>query len=191
MAGAHPFLLGLASGIAVLAITSYRHVSPPWLKWWLVATGILLIARYALLAAPPTVEPSDAAWSARLLWCAGAAGFTTPGIFAVDQLLRHPAMTPLKLLRWCALLLVLYAAACPWLRLAIIVQGLVALGLLGFCVMLSRHIPPSALRRSVLVLGIGYGVWGVASLAGSWRLASELLLLVVLWSTFEASATAS
>ncbi len=48
-AAAYLFLLGFAAGLVLLALSAYRHVSPGWLRVLLVASGILLLARYAAL----------------------------------------------------------------------------------------------------------------------------------------------
>ena len=104
------FLLGLASGITLLAISAYRRVSPAWVKWLLVASGLFVISRYVAMALFASAETPEPVWGFRFCWFASYIGLTLPSVFAVDQLLRHPAMNPKKLLTWCAPFLVAYGA---------------------------------------------------------------------------------
>ena len=91
------FLLGLASGLAVLTITTYRRVSPSWLQWLLIISGLLVIGRYLTMACFTEIDAPQRFWPMRHLWWGTTIGLTLPSVFAVDQLVRHPAMTPQKL----------------------------------------------------------------------------------------------
>ena len=104
------FLLGLASGVTLLTISAYRRVSPGWLKWMLVACGALVISRYATMALFASAETPEHVWRVRHCWFASYLGLTLPSVFAIDQLLRHPAMTPKKLLGWFSPFLLAYGA---------------------------------------------------------------------------------
>ena len=44
------FLLGLASGLALLTASAFRKVSPAWVRWLLLACGALVISRYVAMA---------------------------------------------------------------------------------------------------------------------------------------------
>jgi len=175
-AGAYLFLLGLASGIALLTISAFRRVSPPWLRWLLIATGLLVVSRYAMMAASMTTALS------RLLsgiWLVGLIGFTLPATFAVDHIIRHPAMTPRKLLRWYIPLPVVAGVAfmSGLGYLLVILQAVACLGLAGLCLMLLLKIPSPSIRRALLGLVLAYGYLGLSSLLIIFSLAVDLQLL--------------
>ena len=94
------FLLGVSSGIAVLPLTAYCRVSPRWLKWLLVGSGMLMISRYLTMMLLTNAEAPHRFWWLRHCWFASSIGLTLPSLFALDQLLRHPAISPKKLLWW-------------------------------------------------------------------------------------------
>ena len=94
------YLLGLASGVALLPVLAFCQISTGWVRGLLIVGQALAAFSHALtasLGADPAVE----AWAARIGWAA-AAGTVAVSAFAVDQLLRHPAMTPRRLLLWIA-----------------------------------------------------------------------------------------
>ena len=171
------FLLGLASGLTLLPLTAYRNVTPGWLKWLLWAGGLLLLARYLLIAGRVNVEAAYAFIQ--------VIGFAVPGVIALDQLIRHPNMTPKKLaVTWCLPLIVVAGATCWWPRIAIIVGRLIGAGLMGMCFFLSWKIPVPTLRRTMLILGLAYGLWAVAHV-----LLSELPLLLALWYAYDTASS--
>ncbi|MBI4597675.1 MAG: hypothetical protein HY737_04645 [Candidatus Omnitrophica bacterium] len=191
------YLVGLASGVVLLPITSFRRLSPLWLKLLLVAAGCLLIIRYLMLGLPDPVAPPMGRWSAPFVRLTGAIGVTLPGIFAMDQLIRHPAMTPQKLLRWCAPLIALDLVTCWRIPLAMLVQGAVGLGLASACAMLGGKIPVPSIRKPLAILGLAYGMWAAANLLIGlataiplrWMLLAELNLMLAVWHAFDMSAT--
>ena len=103
------FLLGVAAGLTVLTMTAYRRVSPSWLKWLLLATGVLTLSRYIVMACVGAASSPDRFWSWGYGYYVRSIGFTLPSVMAIDQLLRHPKMSPQRLLRWIAPLLLVDA----------------------------------------------------------------------------------
>ena len=102
--------LGLALGMTVLAMTAYARISPRWLRWSLLASGAFVACRYLTMAAFASSADPEALGAIKRCWFASSIGLTFPGAVAVDQLVRHPAMTPKKLLRWLAPFLLVYTA---------------------------------------------------------------------------------
>lgn len=208
-------MLGLASGFALLAITSYRRVSPFWLKALLMASGLLLIIRYIMtmpLKEQISLYQSMGSWAvfgagsvAMTLgkWQAvSSIGLTMPALFAVDQLIRHPAMTPKKLLRWYLLFLLVdgiaILTAMVWVWSLFVHWALLiglTFGFVGACVLLARKIPSAPIRRALVGLALSYGYLGVGFLMdfrGWWNdtllLSSEMAALLALWYAYETSA---
>jgi hypothetical protein len=211
--GGYLFLLGLACGIACLALTSYFRLTPRWVRWMLIASGVFVVVRYAALAHMAI----GAAWPAQLLtrlWFGSAVGLTLPSAFAVDALIRHPAMTPKKLLIRFSPLLVLYAALAAfaqahvimgrplgwafaptpvWQALAVALQGFFLAGFVGVCVLLIQRLPVPAIRAALLNLVVSHGYLGGLSLvmaAKGWWLSADLLLpemltLLAIWHAFQ------
>lgn len=176
------FLLGLASGLAILALTAYRRISPPWLRWLLIASGLLLASRYATLAH----FTADEHW---LRWWRFVKGIslTLPGVFAVDQLVRHPAMTPKKLLRWYAPLFIAYGVTTltPWWReTAVILTGVFTLVFLWICGLVIRKLPDRRIRLALIGLCLAYLLIVLSDL-----LFAEMLVLLALWYAYETSVT--
>lgn len=216
-AGAYLFLLGAASGLAVLAISSYRRLSPAWLKWLLVASGVFLVSRYVTMGLFTHPDAPERYWALRRCWYASAIGLTLPSVFAVDQLIRHPAMTPGKLLRWYAPFLAVYAAVMllgnaqpaadpligwvprlspAWRLVVSVTQGLFVAGFLAVCGLLARKIPVRRIRMalSVLMAAQAYlALDGLIVAFGGWYprpfLYSEMAMLLALWYAFETAAT--
>ena len=167
------FFLGLASGVILLPLTAYRFVTPRWLRWVLWASGVLLLIRNLLIVRGIHAETAYA--------FIAMTGFTLPGVVALDQLIRHPNMTPKKLLvRWCLPLLGIAGATCWWPGIAMTVGRLIGAALVGACLLLSAKIPVPSLRRTLLILGLAYSFWTVAPV-----LLSELVLLILLWHAYE------
>ena len=108
LVGWYLFLLGLAAGLTLLAMTAYLTVSPPWLRWLLVLTGVLVMGRYCTMALFALYQDPQPVWGLRRYWLGTSIGLTLPTVVALDQLVRHPAMTPRKLLTWFAPFLAAY-----------------------------------------------------------------------------------
>lgn len=184
------FLLGLASGLVVLTIAAYTRLSPGWLKWLLIATGVSMFGRYAMFA----LTTSDVGRPSPL-WLASGIGLTLPGVFAVDQLVRHPAMTPKKLLRWYAPFLlasVLSLVSPMWRWASPALLGGFVLAFLRICGQLWRKLPESGIRRALLGLCLAYLAVGFASLlvaCGRWDLRdllwTEMFAMLAVWHAFE------
>ena len=215
-AGAYLFLLGLASGIAALTISAFQRVSPPWLKGLLAASGLFVISRYVALALFATAESPDRVWAWRHCWFATSLALPLQSAFAVDQLLRHPAMSPKKLLAWLAPFLIAYSAVilfagvtpAPdrvvgwslrlepwWQRLLSATHGLFVMGFLGAALLLMRKVPSRPIRVALLGLALGIGALaldGVLLALGGWYfrpyLYSEMLALFAIWHAFETGA---
>ena len=216
LAGVQLFLLGLASGIALLTLTAYRRVSPPWVKGLLVATGLFIMSRYLTMALFTTADAPQRWWGLRYCWFATSVGLTLPSVFAVDQLLRHPAMSPKKLLTWYSPFLVAYVAVIlfgvltpvparvvgwmphlsrGWQAVLSITQGIYVLGFIGGCLQFMGKIPSRRLRAALLGLVLGQGGLGLDGLVltfGGWYfrpfLYTEMLMLLAIWHAYETSA---
>jgi hypothetical protein len=172
------FLLGLASGLALLAASAYRRVSPSWLRWLLIGSSLLLIGRYVAVALL-----QDPAPSAR--WWGSALAFILPSAFGVDQLVRHPAMTPKKLLARIAPVLAAGLAAplfAPWYLL--VIQSAWALGFASLAMLLAIKLPSWPIRRALVGLIAGQAAVTVGGLWG------EMLLLLALWHAYDTALRA-
>lgn len=217
MVSAYLFLLGLASGLALLAITAYRRVSPIWLRWLLIAAGLLMLSRYLTMALFTHPEAPQRFWALRHCWFASSIGLTLPSLFAIDQLVKHPAMTPRKLLHWYAPFLAVYAAVIgwgpftpqpnpfggwlpmlnpAWRGVLSIVQSVFVVGFIGVCLMLMRKLPSRSIRIALLGLALSYSYLGVdgllLALGGSYFrpfLYSEMVTLLAIWHAFETGAS--
>lgn len=213
LAGAYLFCLGVAAGIALLPITSYRRLSPSWLKWLLIATGVGVIGRYATLALFTQVDAPQRWMGLRFFWLATSIGLTLPSVFAVDQLLRHPAMTPQKLLKSFSPLLAIYLAlillpqplvvADPvigwslelppaWRWLLAATQMIFVVLFVTGCVLFMLKIPTPAIRRALAGLAAAHlllAVDGAIVAWGGWYfrpfLFTEMLALLALWHAYE------
>jgi hypothetical protein len=175
------YLLGLATGLALATTASYRRVSPPWLRWLLMLSGAFVMSRYTL----------------RAPWILGAVGLTLPAFFAIDQLLKHPAMTPMKLLRWYTPFAALYGLVLLWPepavvpRLSAVVTGLFSTVLVTVGLLVLRQLPAGAVRTALLLLIAAYLGFAIDTIFTASRLGvaySELLVLLALWHAFETSA---
>ena len=216
LAGAYLFLLGLASGVALLTITAYRYVSPTWLKWLLIGTGAFVISRYVSMALFTNADAPQRFWVLRHCWFASSVGLTLPSVMVIDQLLRHPAMSPAKLLRLFSPFLIAYGSVIlfgtmrpepdrvmgwvphltgSWHWLLSFVQVGFVLGFIGICIGLIQKIPSPPIQRALLGLALAQGYLGVDGLLlalGRWYfrpfLYSEMLTLLALWYAYETSA---
>ena len=219
LAGLYLFLLGLASGFALLAISAYRHVSPGWVRWLLIVSGLLVIGRYDAMAAFATAADPQHVWALRHLWFATSLALPLASALAVDQLIRHPAMTPHKLLVWLAPFLASYGAvmlfgemvsgpdrvvgwtvhlAPGWQRLLGMTHAVFVLVFLTGCGLLVRKLPSGPIRIALLGLMLSQAALafdGLLSAFGGWYfrpyLYSEMFTLLALWYAYETSASAA
>lgn len=213
---AYLFLLGMACGIAFLPLSAYRRVSPPWLKWLLMATGLFTMSRYLTMALFTSPDAPQRFWALRHAWFASSLGLTLPSAFAIDQLLRHPAMTPKKLLGWVSPFVLVWAAAMlfgrfttrpdrvigwtvhldpVWRGVLSGAHGLYSAGIIGVGVALSLRLPSRPIRVALIGLACAHAYLlfdGFLLLAGVWYFRpfffSELLTLVAIWHAYETSA---
>ena len=102
---------------------------------------------------------------------------------AFDQLVRHPAMTPQKLLRWYAPFFLAFAVgvAANWPRLLVITHFLFTVGLVVIGALLIRKLPSRSVRLSIgiLMAAFTFLVFG--------GLVAEMLAIVALWVAFDVS----
>ncbi len=207
------FCLGLATGLAVLAMSAYIAVTPRWLRALLFGCGLLMVARYltmallALLIMPP--HPS----LLHRLWFGSAIGLTFPTLVALDQLVRHPAITPRTLLRWYAPFFGVVLLAVLFGHIELLTDPLVgirpklmgigrwvfmlaeagfALGVLSVCGLLWRRLASLPIRMALAGLALAYLALATDGLlvAGGWWyvrpfLFSEMLTLAALWAAFQ------
>lgn len=213
LAALYVLLLGLALGLTLLAATAYLRIGPVWLRGLLMLSAAWLACRYlAMFLFAVSPNPHEV-WLWRYAWFGSAVGLTFPAAVAVDQLVRHPAMTPKKLLRWYAPFFLGYVliialgrftltadpvvGAAPklvgWGRWAIgVVQSAYVLGLAFICFQLMRKLPSKPIRLALggLLLAFAYlAVDGALLAAGQWYfrpfLYSELLTLAAIWFALE------
>ena len=213
IAGWYLFWIGLATGASVLAMSAYRFVSPRWLKWLLWASGLLMMSRYLAMATLAVGAQPPMGWLLQRMWFASALGLTFPGAVALDQLVRHPAMTPKKLLIRFSPFLLAYALVLllgridmdshpvigPHPRLVGWAVGVLAcahtafiFGVLALGYLLAKKLPSTPIRLALAGLMAAYtylGVDGVLLAVGRWYpwpfLYSEILALVALWLAFD------
>lgn len=212
LAGAYVFVLGLASGIALLAFTSYRHASPAWLRWVLFGCSLLMVCRYVAMAHFALSPSPEAIWHWRYAWRASAIGLALPGIFVIDQLLRDPRMSPkVLLIRFSPLLAVSVALLLapadavpdrllgwmphlhtPWRLAASTIQALFVAGYVVWCALIMHKVPSAPIRRALAGLVVGY-LWlaadGLILAFGGWYvrpfLYSEMFTLLALWHAYD------
>ncbi len=179
-AGAYLFLLGLAGGLSLLTLTSYRRVSPTWLRWLLIASALSMFSRYVAMAAfTTTISPKHL----RLVgWFVTLPGFILSSVFAIDQLLRHPAMTPKKLLARLPPFFAAWFTAAPFPWWSRILHGIVAVAFAAICMVLIRKIPSRPIRLALLGLAVGQSYLALDGLY------AEMAMLLALWFAYETSA---
>ena len=210
------FWLGCASGITVMAGTAYRHISPAWLKWLLAATALVLLARYAALACLSLTSVPEHVGVLRPLWLAAPISLLLPSAAAADLLIRHPAMTPQKLMRLLSPALIGYgliivcapARLVPtlaagwlvrltglWQALFLALQLSVSLGFVGVCVLLIRKIPLRPIQHGLALLALSQLLQGVDAIrvavhVGSSALSiqTEIASLLAIWFACETGA---
>lgn len=216
-AAGYLFLLGLAAGIAILTITGYFRMSPPWVRWLLTACGAFVMFRYVAMFVYATMpDPGQAGW-VRHCWYATSLALPLQTAFATDQLIRHPAMTPRKLLTWCAPFVLLYAAvilfgrsvpvpdrivgwtlrlAQPWQSLLSLTHVAFVVGYVGIAALLFRKIPVAAIRAELGILMLAQlllAADGLVLAFGGWYfrpyLFTEMFALVAVWHAHRTAAS--
>jgi hypothetical protein len=189
------FALGVAVGLTVMMMAAARRVSP--FKASVICCGVFVAARYVALAAIRQAGLSVEWGELRLLWHSGMTVLSWLTIVAADQLVRHPAMTPKRLVGW---VLLPFLAACgvtaPWWTAALTVQELFTISFIGVCVLLIRKLPFPPIRRALAGLVVGQGCLGTSgwmSAFGGWGFLpyfiAELVMLLALWSAYETAWT--
>ena len=207
------FCLGLAVGMAVLAMSAYLSVSPPWLRWLLLASGVLVASRYVTMALAAISPHPQELWWLRWCWYGTSIGLTFPSVVALDQLARHPAMTPKKLLQWyapflAAYLLVLLFGRMEWFRdplvgttvklggwaiyLLAFAQACFVMVFLAMAGFLLSKIRSPHIQMALILLMAAYAYLtldGVLVTFGRWYLRpflfSEIFALLAIWLAFE------
>jgi len=211
------FCLGMAVGATGLAITAYLSVSPRWLRWLLVLSGLFVVSRYlTMLLLASSTDPTRW-WALRRCWLATSVGLTFPSLVAVDQLVRHPAMSPKKLVKRFAPFLVIYLGVflfgeyrlVPdeligmrvtlggfWRGVLLATQSVFVLGFVGLGGLLVKKLPVRRIRVALLGLlaaQLYLGCDGLVLGLGGWYfrpfLFSELLTLVAIWFALNTART--
>ncbi len=212
IAGWYLILIGVAIGSGFVAVTGYLTTSPSWLRWALLGSAILMLLRYVAMAVfALSLDPPH--WAFQRCWFASSIGLTFPAVVAVDHLVRHPAMTPKKLVRLyapflAAYLFVLVAAPMQlgpdpvvgfaptllgWGRLVLsVTQSVFVLSLAWIIIQLARKLPSAPIRIALVALLAAYlylAIDGVVLAARHWYfrpfLFSEIIALLSLWWAFE------
>ena len=177
LTGWYGFFLGLAAGMAVRAATAYRTVSPRWLRWLLLGLAALVASRYVtLMVWANSAEPSRWLWL-RHCWLASIVALPLPSLLALDQLVRHPSWSAMRILRYCSPVLVLYALIMlfgpgalqphplagwvpelrmPWRAALIVVQSVFVLVFAVLCTLLILRMRSRRVRLAVSGLLLGH-----------------------------------
>ena len=208
------FLLGLACGVALWATSAFRRVTPWWLRGLLIASGFFMVSRYVAIAVFASAETPEQVWWMRHCWFATSLGLPLASAVAVDQVVRHPAMTPKKLLTWLAPFLIIYLTIIlfgtmtlvpdrvvgwtihlshGWQMLLASTQATFVVGFLATSLILFRKIPSPRIRRILLCLMGGQVLLaceGVFLALGVWDVRpylyySEPLVLLAIWYALE------
>ncbi len=218
LASAYLFLLGLAAGVSLLTMSAFRRVTPAWLKWMLLASGVLVIGRYVAMAMFATAAQPHMVWGWRFCWFATSLALPLQTAFAIDQLVRHPAMTPKRVLMWLSPWLAAYLAvilfghvtAAPdriagwglhltpgWQRLLAAAHSAFVLAVLALAWRLVPRLPSTAVRLALLGLAaaqVALAADGMLVGLGYWYvrpyLWSELLALTAVWHAFNTAERA-
>lgn len=195
--GWYLFCLGLALGVTLLAMSAYLALSPPWLRWLLLASGALVASRYVVMAVLSVDPAPQAAWGLRWCWYGTSIGLPFASAVALDALVRHPAMSPKKLLRWFSPFLAGYVlaiflghltvAADPLLGASLKLTGLgvwllasvhavFVAGFVWLGCQLFRKIPSKPIRLALAALMLAQGYWYLRP-----YLFSEMAALLAVW----------
>ena len=217
--GCYFFLLGLASGLALLTLTAFRRVSPGWLRCLLLASGGFVISRYLAMAAFANAARPEAVWPWHYGWFATSLAIPLQTAFALDQLIRHPGMTPktvlLRFIPWLAtyLAIILFGRmeAAPdrvmgwtvhltpgWQRLLAATHATFVLAVVSLVAMSARRLPSSPIRLALWGLAASQlllALEGILAGLGHWYvrpyLYSEACALVALWYAYDTASRAA
>jgi hypothetical protein len=207
--GWYLFWLGLAVGVSILAVSAYVAVSPRWLRVLLYVAGGLTASRYVAMALLTIDANPTPLWLWKRLWFASSFGLTLPSLVALDQLIRHPAMSPRKLMMGFTPFLLVYGAVLLFGRFELkpdpvrgispsvvgwglgalaLAQGVFVIGFLALGAILVRAVRSPRIRLALLGLMLAQGYLGLDGLlvrlgrGYPWPfLFSEILTLVALW----------
>ena len=175
------FALGFAVGLTLMMASAARRVSPRWLKVSVLICAALEATQYAVL------------WtgSATFLWMGGMIGLSWPTMVAADQLVRHPAMTPKRLLHWYLPFLLGFGLTLLWVTIVPLMEGVFVTAFVGVCVLLIRKLPMPPIRLALACLALGQVCVGISGLVlvfrgvAGWLLVAEIVMLLALWHAFE------
>jgi len=219
--GWYLFLLGLATGCVLLTLTVYGKVSPRWLRYLLVGLSLFVASRYVTMAYF-AISDIPQQWRThvpphwqvlRTCWYATALGLTTPAVLVIDQLLRHPALSPKKILQWFSPFLLAYVAiilcgryqlvqdpVVGWvmrlsgwaLAVLVVVQAAFVIGFVAICGFLLRQLRSRSVRAALVGLMAAFlylGLDGVLLVLGRTYfrpfLFSEMLALLALAHAYD------
>lgn len=211
--GWYLFWLGLAAGIACLDAAVYRKVSPRWLRWLLLGLSLCLVCRYVMMAGLAQAHAPRLGWWLRPCWIAAIAGLTLPGAFVLDQLVRHPAWSALRVLRCMTPWLLAYALImCVgrmelvndpsvgwhprllgfWRWLLMLAQGLFVAGFVALCALILRQVRSRRVRVALTGLILAYVALSICgALLANGRMSiqpflySEIFVLAALAHAFD------
>lgn len=207
--GWYLFCAGLAAGVAILALTGYAALSPRWMKWAVIAAGLFTLSRYVAMAACALVPNAASSWVVQRCWLGASVGLTLPTVVALDQLVRHPAMSPKKLLQRVAPFLAGYAivlafgafdaqpdpllGARPhlvgWAAILLaIIHACFVLGFLALSFLIIRKLPVRRIQAAIaglMLAQLSLGADGALEHLRLWSfrplLFPELLALLAIW----------
>ena len=193
------FLLGFSAGLCGLLLHEYVLLSPRWFRWIVTLSGLGVISRYVLLAMIVITPPATLGWEVRLIDAWASISLTLPCAVAVDQLVRHPAMTPKKLLGFyapcAAALLVTFITGSNRALLAVI-HGAFALAVVWFSTLLIRKLPGTSVRLALAGLAAAQVVLAGCRLVGllfaldiRLVLLTDLLVLASIWTALKTART--
>ena len=193
------FCLRLSTGASALLFSEYLALSPRWFRGVIAAAGLGVLLRYWLLVWTAITPVPLTAWMIDGIDLWAAIGLTLPCAAALDQLVRHPAMTPKKLLRAYAPIAVAWMPAVVLGPLAsAVVQSAFALLIVWVGARLIRKLPVRKIRLSVAGLALAQLLLAGQRLAGSGvmldirvLLVSEGVVLGSIWASLRAARTSS
>ena len=195
----NPFFLGLAAGLSAFLVSEYLALSPRWFRWVVTLSSLGVISRHVLLAMIAIAPPATLGWGARLIDAWASVGLTLPCAVAIDQMVRHPAMTPKKVLTAyapvAAALLVTFITGGNRALLAVI-HGAFALAAVWFGALLIRKLPGTSVRLALAGLAAAQVVLAGRQLAAVFAaldlrlgLGTDLLVLGSIWAALKTART--